>query len=148
MDSADDGRIVSVLDYCAGIFEGEGYAGVTRIRRHHDYAYLTPRIHVSMTDPEPVHLLHQTLGGYLTFSHSPSSKKLGRQPQFRWGVMTRQALRVALLLLPHCQSARKRAQLQTIVDHYRPDLVRQRRLDGATKAVATRTARARMTIES
>src|SRR5262245_50731230 len=105
--------------YFAGLFEGEGNAriarndrtGKQRNGRKYFYRMAAPVVQLAMTDPEPVYALQATFGGSVCTTRKTSKYKT----IYHWAVNYRKALAVAVALLPHTISVRKRAQLELII---------------------------------
>jgi hypothetical protein len=105
------------LAWAAGIFEGEGWAGICKAKRKDRPSgfQMLPEITVSQNaeQKEMIEDLHRMFGGW----KSGILLKHGT-PTMVWQVSCRKALRVAQLILPFCHTERKRKQLQTIIDYY------------------------------
>lgn len=109
-----------VAAYLSGLFDGEGNAGVLTLRRHHDgdrwrYDTTVPYLQLKMTDPEPVELLHEFLGGSLSRYAIKSGKIV-----HVWRVSHRKAQAAAAVLIPHSRNLSKQLQLRKVLEHYDP----------------------------
>ena len=100
------------LAYLAGLFDGEGCAGVYRYTSRNNRAY--PLMTVQMCDPGPVDEFHRVFGGYRAIQ----PRKNARRPVHVWLVSHRKALTAAQSLLPYCHNDAKRAQMNEIIRHY------------------------------
>lgn len=111
------------LSYLAGIFDGEGTAGVYHHPNKYQYTLKNGttgirtgknvRIAVNMTDVDPVYFLGLCFGGSINKGKTQTGKVL-----YRWSVSTRQALSAANRLQPFLKNQAKVAQLQSIIDYY------------------------------
>lgn len=115
------------LAWAAGIFEGEGWAGVVkgkkisryvtkdgRKREYHCFDY-RPQIRIDQNNVriEMLEKLKNIFGGYilpLSNTHSPASA---------WTIRFRHANKCAEMILPYCVCDVKRNQLKSIINHYR-----------------------------
>ena len=100
--------------YLAGLFDGEGCAGVWKIksRNYRD----TPIVVVAMTDRRPVREYHKAFGGYFRdgFKKTPNGK-----PIYEWRVSHQAALRVACALIEYSRNPSKQKQFTEILKHYK-----------------------------
>jgi hypothetical protein len=101
----------NTINYLAGLFDGEGYAGLVK---HGGHSKTHPEIIVQMSDREPIDLLHDLFGG------SVQTRKQGNgfKTQYRWVVTTRDAHRVARTIIPFVRIHRRWEALKSILDHY------------------------------
>lgn len=98
--------------YLAGIFDGEGHAGVHHLPSRGNRAY--PVATVAMTDGEPVRLFRAVFGGY----YRSYKKATVRKRVHVWFVSHRKALAVATALLPWTRNRSKIRQFGSILKHY------------------------------
>jgi hypothetical protein len=113
--------------YLAGLFDGEGNAGVFHIQRRKSSparlasgrqwvcAQDVPCMQLKMTDKDPVKLLHDSFGG----SFSQYVIKSGKTA-YVWRVTHRKALAAALALRPHSRNLAKHEQLDKVINYYQP----------------------------
>lgn len=117
------------LSYAAGLFEGEGSAGVYKVNRktyrgreESGHWLWLPVVQMKMCDPEPIDFMHSLFGGYKCSWHnkwdtlSPNPKRV-----FDWKVSHRRALAVAQDLVLLMKSKRREDQLMKIINHYNKD---------------------------
>ena len=101
------------LLYLAGLFDGEGSAGVYK---HNISLNAYPQIALGMTDKEPVQFIAFCLGGNIY------SKDKARNPKYKkyyvWKVGCQKAYSAAKQLLPYVKNPAKIRQLTTVVNHY------------------------------
>ena len=116
---------IADLGWAAGIFEGEGNAGVYRVRvsdfnktegKWARYVANHPMITVTNTDISILARFRVIVGtGTVRIAkHADERSRL----LFHYRVEGRKALNVAKLLLPSIVSNRKRRQLETILNYY------------------------------
>lgn len=98
--------------YLAGLFDGEGCAGVWKLKHRKTPA---PIVTLSMTTRAPVKFCHDIYGGYFRdgFKKIPGNKSV-----YEWRVSHRQALKVAMDLIPYVRNPEKIEQLGRILEHY------------------------------
>lgn len=101
------------LAYLAGLFDGEGCAGVWNITARGGQP--TPIATVQMTDAEPVKAFQEAFGGYY---HEGFPKHM-QKPVYAWRVSHRKAEIVAKALLPFTLNGSKRMQWMKILEHYK-----------------------------
>ena len=114
------------LSYLAGLFDGEGSAGVYIINRKgtkwHPRTYRTayPVVQLRMTDAEPVRAFHKAFGGWFGMSKPKDKKQNGdaKKLVYEWRISHRPALAVARALVVWCRNPSKVVQFQKIIDHY------------------------------
>lgn len=108
--------------YLAGLFDGEGTAGVWKsgkqacgTQRHR------PCMAIGMTDREPVDFFRLCFGGSLYFNKHPRGPK-GHQPHYKGlylvSLRSNEVKRAAEILLPYCKNESKQKQLQVCLDWY------------------------------
>lgn len=104
--------------YLAGLFDGEGSAGIYLINRHNDRGYKykarTPQVSVRMCDAEPVLAFVEAFGGKVYLTKPPAPRK----HVFSWTRQYRKALAVAEALLPYTRNQRQRNKFLAIIEHY------------------------------
>ena len=101
------------LIYCAGLFDGEGSAGVYSAK--HQYG-LVPTVQLAMTDKAPVKFFADTLGFHL---YKNKKKTKSGKAIWRTQVTCQKALKAATLLLLFVKNPAKTKQLKKIVMYYR-----------------------------
>lgn len=118
------------LLYCAGLFDGEGSAGVYDHKGKYNYLRKDgttikvkgkqPILSVVMSDSDPIWFLSLCFGGNVT-KYTPK-QKVGAKSQYklvhRWGASSRKALEVAKVLYQYVKNNSKAEQLNTIVSYY------------------------------
>lgn len=116
----------SRLAYIAGLFDGEGSAGVYVVNHNRTnrsskvretYKHFLPVAQLKMTDKDPVMFMKECFGGW--YGTSKPAKPINRGPIHEWKVSHRKALMFAQTILPWCINESKRKQLQGILDHYK-----------------------------
>jgi len=102
------------LIYLAGLFDGEGCAGVYRHKSNSSRAGFTyvSLLTVHMCDASPVEQFHDCFGGTFDFVN----RKLPRKGIFRWTVVGKLAAAIAAQLLPFSHNPRKAAALRCVID--------------------------------
>ena len=100
------------LTWAAGLFDGEGYAGV--IPHSEQANSRVPVMSLSMTCFEAVHKFHAIFGLGSLFKEAPRQEH--HKPALRWQARHRHALYVAERLIPF--SVVKKDALLAIVQHY------------------------------
>lgn len=126
-------RAEAELAWAAGLFDGEGSAGVYRqkTKRTRCGRSPAPRVQVGMTDRPALERLQRALG-HLGSITGPYRAKGSTQRHWNYVVASRQALRVAELLMPRVTI--KESELRSIIDHYeRADTVRRRKAERRKK---------------
>lgn len=107
------------LSYLAGLFDGEGLAGVYIISRKKSitrkpYKTAAPLLQLRMTDKDPV-IAFSKLGGWFGSSKAAPG---GKGPIWESRLSHRVALKAAKMLLPFCKNKSKHLQLNKIITHY------------------------------
>lgn len=105
------------LAYLAGLFDGEGHAGVYRHKqtvKGRSYETLVGHITITMTDPEPVRFFALCFPGQY-YSKMCSPSRLKYKPVYRWQCSSRQARGVAKMLLPYVKNLAKVKQLEKVL---------------------------------
>lgn len=100
------------MNYLGGLFDGEGSAGVYRMKR--GKSRMRPTVQLTMCDREGPEMLQAEFGGYII------SKKVkeGNKPAWLWIVQGMAAVEVAKRLLTVSRVARKRAQLERVASYW------------------------------
>lgn len=112
-----------VLAYIAGLFDGEGTAGVYIINRSPSRKYpkgarvISLVAAIKMTDAAPVRFVHSVFGG--SFAIIPPKLLQKRKQVYYWTVSYRKAQKFAETILPYIKNPSKVAQLTKILDHYK-----------------------------
>ena len=108
----------SVLNYIAGLFDGEGTAGVYWSNHGGKPRWLVVAA-VAMCDADPVKLCHSTFGGWYGAQKPDIRRNKPWRPQFVWRVTGKTSLAFAETILPYLRNESKKLQLGKIVSYYR-----------------------------
>ena len=100
------------LLYIAGLFDGEGSAGVYK---HADRRMKRAQVCMGMTDPDPIRFLALCFGGKV---YEIQSNLPNRKLRYDWRLADRRALGVANQLLPYVKNLSKVKQLTSIVEYF------------------------------
>ena len=117
------------ISYLAGIFDGEGYAGIVKVSNRSKglhkksaktrflakQSYTRPMVQIGMSDPEPAAMFHKLFGGSIRIT---TPQKKDWLPLHRWTVVSRQAEKAAGVLIKFSQVERKKQQLREVLDYY------------------------------
>lgn len=98
------------LAYAAGLIDGEGYIGITRlneVRRTRRTIHYQPQIKVAMTERAGVAVLHELFGGYFYLQRRDRPRK----DVWDWSVKGQQVKQVLLPLLPFLRVKRSQAEV-------------------------------------
>ena len=106
------------IAYVAGLFDGEGSAGVYKITHHTGrdagYSWWSPRLQITMYDPDPVLACAEILGGWFGEINPKDRDATG----YRWQAQTWTAFEIAKKLLPWVRNKAKVRQLQEVITYY------------------------------
>ena len=114
---------MDMLSYLGGLFDGEGNAGVTLIKRkfypnakkQRRSETLVPYLQLKMTDFQSVRLYYNMFGGsYGEYARTGEFSHC--KPIAVWRVSHQKALKAAQTLLPY--SILKHDQLTKVINHY------------------------------
>lgn len=108
------------LAYLAGLFDGEGTAGMhtySQVRGSSKRPVKKATMAVQMTDPDPVRFFALCFPGSYQSAHlTPSAKAQGYKPVYRWQCSARNARLVAAQLIPYSKNLAKIQQLQAVFE--------------------------------
>lgn len=115
------------LSYLAGLFDGEGYAGVcnknikAKLGRSSRIAIM-PLMALQMTNRDPVYFYSLYFGGSCLPYQSERLTKKGTPEKlcYRWSLAYQKAYYVAKAIFPFVKNESKVRQLASIIHHYEP----------------------------
>lgn len=105
----------AVWAYCAGIIDGEGWIGISRLRtkgrkgspsESNVYEFLQFQIQVMNTSEAMVDFLHANFGGYKTYGKRPNKK-----PYYKWGIRHSDADEFLKKIYPYLVAKRDQAEV-------------------------------------
>lgn len=105
---------LNTLHYLAGVFDGEGHAGIHKGLSRGKYSYMSPRLQVRMCDKEVVDEFPKLLGGRV---YKGGVTKNGKQ-MYQWAVASRKAQTAAFILRPFVRNSAKQVQLERVLGFY------------------------------
>jgi len=114
--------------YLAGLFDGEGYIGITRMVSQKGYIGYCLYAGVNMVDKEPPELFHKYFGGSLNLRQA--YKDPATRPTWRWQVESKKAYEFITILQPCLRVKKQKAKLaiayQQMKKHYNYKPVKER----------------------
>ena len=108
------------LAWAAGLFEGEGCITL-QVDKRNTNTYKKMALFLAMIDEDVVRKFHGIVQvGNVSLAHTPSMKKNGQKPQWRWCAYGGEAEELLWELLPHLGSRRKARSLEVFSQRSSP----------------------------